>query len=375
MLAQSRTVHEVCCCCQKPIRTNHPFFVCYRCNSILHKKCRTSNNLTTFRDKTYCSTCVHNTDIVRYNPFFQAPHFATNGIIDDEPVDYVESISASSTILENCKSYSIGEMNSSDNPINSNQSLISTFFLNIDGNSSNFDNFATELSAIKHKFSIIGLAETNTDPENGNLYQLHGYSSCYQNRFFCNMKKQVKPKGTGVCLYVKNSLNYSKLDSLSLCTDHIETLFIKITSFQDSVTLGVVYRPPSGSIDQFNEAYEKILSNLMNTNSYILGDFNINLLKNPSVAEDRFQEIIFNSGFVPTISIPTHQMPHCERTCIDNIHTNVVDKSLQSGVISNKISHHHPIFTAIKVSSTRPQNPSSDKITIHYEYSLSLIHI
>ena len=158
------------------------------------------------------------------------------------------------------------------------------------------------MSSIKHKFSIIGLAETNTDPANGNLYQLDGYTSCYQARYFCSKKNQTKSKGSGVCLYVNNSLNYNIINDLSLCTDYIETLFIEITSIQDHIVIGVVYRPPNGSIDQFNEAYEDILNKIIDKKAYILGDFNINLLNTPSTAEDRYQETIFNCGFVPTIN-------------------------------------------------------------------------
>ena len=139
---------------------------------------------------------------------------------------------------------------------------------------------------------------------------------------------------------------------------------------QDPTVVGVIYRPPNASLELFNETYECILSKLNGKKVYILGDFNINMLKDPSPSEDKFQEIIFNNGFIPTISVPTHQMPGCYRTCINNIHTNVVDQTLISGVISDKISHHHPIFTLIELSPDSVPTPdSSDKITIHYDYS------
>ena len=41
--------------------------------------------------------------------------------------------------------------------------LFSTYFLNIDGNKTNFDRLSAELAVIKHKFSVVALAETNTD--------------------------------------------------------------------------------------------------------------------------------------------------------------------------------------------------------------------
>ena len=300
------------------------------CNNILHKKCKSENNIVKFREQTYCISCINTNDIIRYNPFYQASHFASNGLIDEEPVNYIESLATSSTILENCHSYSIQELNT--NPLLDNNNVLSTFFLNIDGNASNFDSLTAEIHRLDHKFGIIGLAETNTDPENGNLYPMPGYSSCYQSRFFFEDKSQFKNKGTGVCLYIKNSLNYNKINDLSQCTDCIESLFLNITNLPEETVVGVIYRPPNASLDKFNKAYEEILSRLRGKNSYILGDFNVNLLKTPTPTEESFQEVIYSNGFIPTISVPTHQMPNCSKTCIDNIHTNVIESSLMSGV-------------------------------------------
>jgi hypothetical protein len=182
--------------------------------------------------------------------------------MDSDPVDYIEPIQFMSDILENCQSFSINHLNS-QNILPANESnYISTFFLNIDGNSTNFDCFTVQLSSIKHKFSVIGLAETNTDPTNGNLYQINEYSSLYQSRYFDKSKNECKTKGSGVCLYVHNSLNYSKDDQLSLCKSSIETLFISITNTPEPIKIGVVYRPPNSSLEEFNEEYNHILSEL-----------------------------------------------------------------------------------------------------------------
>ena len=167
-------LYEHCVCCNKPIRAGHPFVTCNKCNCIYHKKCKTKENITTFRDKTYRSTCTDNHDIVRYNPFYQSPHFSSNESLDDEPIEYIESINTASNILENCQTLSTIKFNNLMTQFSqtSEGTTLSTYFRNIDGNSSNFDNLALELASINHKFSIIGLAETNTDPCNSQLYQL-----------------------------------------------------------------------------------------------------------------------------------------------------------------------------------------------------------
>ena len=166
-----------------------------------------------------------------------------------------------SSILENCRSYTIGQLNSNVLPSNQ-KDVLSTMFLNIDGNASNFDSFAVQMSNIDHKFSIIGLAETNTDPVNSCLFQLKDYSSCYQNRYFNNTKNRPKDKGTGVCLYLHNSLNFTKVDNISFVKESIESLFVTITNIPEPVIAGVIYRPPNASLSEFNIEYEKILSEL-----------------------------------------------------------------------------------------------------------------
>ena len=147
-----------------------------------------------------------------------------------------------------------------------------------------------------------------------------------------------------MCLYIHNSLNFKKLDSVSVCKDHIETLFVKITSSSEPTVIGVVYRPPNCNLEHFNKEYERILDELNGSSVYILGDFNIDILKNPTELEDSFQEILYSNGLTPTISLPTHQMPSCAKTCIDNIHTNIMNDTTKSGVIIDNFSHHRLIF-------------------------------
>ena len=58
------------------------------------------------------------------------------------------------------------------------------YFLNIDGNASNFDQFIAELQLLNHQFPVIALAETNIEECNKNLYQIDGYRSIYQSNIY-----------------------------------------------------------------------------------------------------------------------------------------------------------------------------------------------
>ena len=171
-----------------------------------------------------------------------------NELSQAEPIEYIESIQAMSNILENCKSFTIDQFNRSS--IVSKDSF-STYFLNIDGNATNFDNFAVQMSTFQHKFSIIGLAETNTNPENKDLFPLDNYSSCYQNRYLKDQDSDFKSKGSGVCLYVHNSFNYCQDSKLSLCKKSIETLFVTLTNTPEPIKVRVIYRPPNSCLEEF----------------------------------------------------------------------------------------------------------------------------
>ena len=143
--------HETCVCCSRPIRAGHPFIICNKCDCIMHKKCKTTTNIMKFREQTYCSSCIELYDIVRYNPFYQPPYQSGNDDLDDEPVEYIESIDSISQILENCTKYSISELDARIMalPTSTKINLFSTYFLNIDGNSTNFDKFALEMACFK----------------------------------------------------------------------------------------------------------------------------------------------------------------------------------------------------------------------------------
>ena len=124
---------------------------------------------------------------------------------------------------------------------------------NVDGNRSNFDNFAVHLSKMKHKFSVIGIAETNIEPENKNLFCIDGYTSFYQET------KDTKSKGTGVALYIHNALSAKIDDGLSQRTENLESLFVKFCIGNTEHTVGVIYNPPSGDKAKFISELEIIV--------------------------------------------------------------------------------------------------------------------
>ncbi|MCP4459949.1 MAG: endonuclease/exonuclease/phosphatase family protein, partial [Cytophagales bacterium] len=191
----------------------------------------------------------------------------------------------------------------------------SSYFINIDGNNTNFDTLLTELKRINHSFSVIGIAETNTDEPLKDLYQIPGYNAFYQSTM------EDKSKGTGVAIYVASHLNVEVIENLGYCTPDIESIFIKISSNNHSLTCGVIYRPPNGNFQNFNKEFNHVYSQLPSSGVRILGDYNVDLLKidasTSSGNHSLFEESFFNAGLLPLISIPTHLRANCKPSCID----------------------------------------------------------
>lgn len=359
-------VREVCETCTKQIYLGQLTAICDSCDIILHKSCIDKKQSRFFRGRWFCQLCIQKHDIIRYNPFLEIIENleSDNSHQYDDNEDVIETSLKISDILEKCRTLESNlEFQNCIENLNLDQNhQFSTIFQNIDGNKSNFDEFALMIHSIDHKFSVIGIAETNTDPQNKQLFDILEYTSCYQNTF------KNKKKGTGVALYINNIYNFTKCSEISKCSPNLESIFVEITNTEKPLIVGVIYRPPSGSIDLFNYELQSILSYLKLKDSYILGDFNINLHKIKDSPCQNYEELIIAEGFFPSISIATHEKPQCQKTCIDNILCNSLGDLVASGAIKNHISHHHSIFTVSSISN--PCVDNNEKMTIYYEYSL-----
>ena len=272
----SYLIKETCTCCNKNIKFLQNTLTCESCGNVIHTACYKNSNFVIAEEAWHCGHCLRQ-HTTRYNPFMAINNEGddcTNNISND----VMHSLHNITNILNSCKSYNKQQFNNllpSPQLINhnKNRTLFSTYFHNIDGNASNFDTMVVELHQLKCSFSVIGLTETNCNPVNKNLYNLKGYTSFYQSIMQNN--GVYKKKGSGVALYTHENLNAVLDTEKSVINSDIETLFINITNTPTPITVGVVYRSPSGNIKAFIEHFNNIIQSLPLEGSYIMGDFNI----------------------------------------------------------------------------------------------------
>ena len=327
------------------IKTGHKLCYCSVCDKACHFTCSSASFFhlteaaTTFSKPVWhCNTCIKDHDgLVRYNPF--ADIFSNNQWKEEEPVNFGHGVHHMHDILQKCKNYTyISDYNTDWAKLDYHTNF-NVFFNNIDGNQSNFDALSVELKKYKNQISVIALCETNISVDHKDLYPLEGYESHYQTKI------NGKSKGSGLGLYISKEFIFEELPSLCITTANIEALFVKITNTKEEITIGVVYRPPNGSLKQFLFEIEKILIKLPKDHVYLAGDFNINLHDiDENNYASKFDRTILEHGFAPSISLWTHCMPNQRETCIDNIFTNAFESISSSCTILEGVSHHLPLI-------------------------------
>ena len=227
----------------------------------------------------------------------------------------------------------------------------------------------TLLSTAHCNFKIIGCTETHLSHKSYvNILNMDGYTLHHKDR--------PARKGGGVCMYVHSSLHVNVCDDLSINHNETDSLFIEINNKTGkNLIVGVIYRPPESDRPSFVEELDKLLSliNTSNKDCLLLGDYNIDISKNPKspTVKNNFINTLHSNSFYPTINIPT-RVKDTSKTIIDNIITNVHNTTIETGVIVTDISDHFPIFLSANLNqkSQQPHPPVKTRVvnerTLHH---------
>ena len=227
----------------------------------------------------------------------------------------------------------------------SNTDSFSILHVNLRSIPKNFDSFLNYLHTLTFSFTIIAVTETWLSTNNSDNYGIPGYNLVS----ICRDGK----RGGGVCIFIKESLSYNIRTDLNVMSADAEMLFIELdkssVNTNNSIIVGLVYRPPNTDVDQFNDKLQDTLSKINRNNNqtlYIMGDFNLDLLKHDAhTPTDTFLDTMYTNSLLPNITKPT-RVTRKTATLIDNIFSNTPkdDRSTSSGILVTDISDHYPIF-------------------------------
>ena len=171
-------------------------------------------------------------------------------------------------------------------------------------------------------------------------------------------------RGGGVGFFIKDNVAYEEIEADWTRAMHstFESMFIKLhQDKRKDIIVGVVYRPPGHSVDDFNTDIDCMLSKLNGSNSNLIlaGDFNINLLKIETHSSTRaFFNIMTSYQLMPTILRPTRITPY-SASLIDNIFVNFLSGSQESFVLVNDLSDHLPVMFCTDLHPRKQSKPTN----------------
>ena len=172
-----------------------------------------------------------------------------------------------------CNYYNSSEFhNMLENVCDSNLRIVS---LNIRSIPKNLLRLETEYASILHSTDIFCISETYLTAEIESLYEIPSF-----NKYAMSRKSS---KAGGVALYCRSFLESEIVDNLSMVSDCIEMVFVKIFAAGKNYLVGSIYRSPSfpliSFIEEFGFVLQTIATDYKNFHVIIYGDKNINLLR------------------------------------------------------------------------------------------------
>ena len=191
------------------------------------------------------------------------------------------------------------------------------------------DHLSVELSY----YDIIAVSETFLDPSvtNEQIF-LEGFQAPFRN--------DRNRHGGGVAVYVKNHISASRLGIFNHSS--LESIWLKIRNKNNILYFNCTYRPPSSSVEFWDELYECVccVKDLNMPPIIIMGDLNSDYFNETSEIR-RFCDV---TNLHQLIKEPT-RVP--SNTLIDHILTDIPNNHVHTGVMDPFCSDHKPIFTCL----------------------------
>lgn len=161
-------------------------------------------------------------------------------------------------------------------------------------------------------------------------------------------------KGGGICIYLKDTLPYEILSTLSVSNSDLELFTVSIMQ-QNQKRLNILslYRPPAGNFQKALVQIKEIIDLVKagyNGEYLIIGDFNVDMTK-PNHQTRKLNQILNNRSLKQMINEPS-RITNKSSSLIDLAYTDMTHIR-SSGTINSNISDHLPIFLIKKKHEKR----------------------
>ena len=255
-------------------------------------------------------------------------------------------------INEKCCYYSTLDKTQSGN--------FSILHINVRSIKNKFDEVQHFLTRSDNQWDVITLSETWLKDDIVKYYELENYN------VFASCRRDGEGGGTAIYVNVK----YDVIERKDLESSEFEANFVQVKVNSDnikrSVVIGEMYRPPKTSSSNFLSYLERVLDIIGNEDKFavIAGDFNYNTIQENKNGSSDFMNMFSSYGFFPMISKATRIQKE-SHTLLDNIFINDLSFYFSSGIFTEDISDHLPIFFFSKFEKAECNN-KKDVTTFNY---------
>ena len=192
------------------------------------------------------------------------------------------------------------------------------------------------LHSVNRKPDILAVTETRLSTRTVTNVDIFNYD-------FFHTNSPTQSGGSG--LYISKNLNAIHRPGLKFSIPLVESSWCEIISgnARPNIIVGCIYRHPTCNLSAFTSEFETMLKEISQYEFYILGDFNIDLLKySEHLLSEEYLNMLYSNNLRPLITKPTRHTHHTS-TLIDHIYTNS-NLSVDAGIALVDISDHLPVF-------------------------------
>ena len=176
-----------------------------------------------------------------------------------------------------------------------------------------------------------------------------------------DLTDQTSQGGGGTLLYISSSLTHNIL--LNTSDDTLESTWCDVTTNQESITIGCVYRPPNSPHNIALQTLEQCIRRTkLNTNhTIIVGDLNAKnnawlATDKTDAAGDELRDLFRLYGLEQLVDFPTYLYRGTLFSCIDIVATDI-DCSTISVTSAAPIGGSDHLFISVHITSPPQPHP------------------